>query len=234
MIKILDMKLMVFLFLAAFIAANLIVKHFGIYGLVLSSFVLIPFDFVCRCLIHEKLQGKRLVLLLSGLTVAAAVITYIINRDALRVALGSIAGFTAAQFFAGAFYQNVKREGSWFLKVNISDLIAIVFDSIAFQLVAFNTFDPLVLIAQMGIKFAGGLLWYYIIFKWTKVHIRFLYGRDRYNERVITQHLKSLGYYGSRDSVVVGCPPGLPKADPKLTLKENYELIQSKIYNNEQ
>lgn len=227
------MKIMVFLFLAAFVAANLIVKHYGAPGLLIASFVLIPFDFVCRCLIHEKLSGKRLVLLLSGLTVAAAGITMLINRDATRVALGSIAGFTAAQFFAGAFYQNVKREGSWFLKVNISDLIAIVFDSIAFQLVAFATVNPLVMVGQMCIKFAGGLLWYFIIFKWTKIHIRFLYGRDRYNERIITQHLRALGYYVSRDGVVVGAPLGLPKAEPTLTLQENYKHIQEKIFNNE-
>lgn len=226
------MKYMVPLFLLAFIGANLVVKYFGAPGLVIASFILVPLDLVLRCLIHEKLTGKRLVLLLSGLTIAAAVITYLINRDAKWVALGSIAGFTAAQVFGGTFYQLAKPvSDSWFLKVNVSDLIAIVFDSIAFQLVAFSDIDIYVLLGQMGIKFCGGLLWYYIIFKWTKLHLRFLYGRDRYNERIITQHLKSWGYYVSSDKIVVGAPPGYPKADPTKTLLDNYNTIKKIIYN---
>lgn len=160
------MKLIIFLFLFAFVAANLIVKHFGAPGLIIASFVLIPFDFVCRCIIHEKLKGLQLLVTLSALTLAAALITYAINQDALNVALGSIAGFTAAQVFAGGFYQVLKRRtDNWFFKVNLSDLIAIVFDSIAFQIVAFKQFNPYVMMAQIGIKIAGGLLWYWIIFR---------------------------------------------------------------------
>lgn len=219
------MKLILFLFLSAFVAANLIVKHFGAQGLLISSFLLIPFDFVCRCLIHEKLSGKRLFLTLSALTLAAAVITYIINRDALNIALGSIAGFTAAQIMAGYFYQQVKQSGSWFFKVNISDLIAIVFDSIAFQLVAFSVFSPLVMGGQVIIKFAGGLLWFFIIFKWLKLHNKFLYDRRRYSPRIMTQHLKSLGYYVSRDGIVIGAPTGFPPADSNASLEENYKNI---------
>jgi uncharacterized PurR-regulated membrane protein YhhQ (DUF165 family) len=157
------------LYLIAFISANLIVKHFGAYGLWFSSALLIPFDFVCRCIIHEKYKGARLIAILFALTVAAAGWTILINFDALNIALASCLGFAAAQVGAGIFYQSNKNK-SWFFKVNISDLLAIIFDSIVFQYVAFWSIDPAVTAGQICIKFAGGLFWYYILFKKLKIN----------------------------------------------------------------
>lgn len=172
------MKLISIFFLLALVAANLIVKHFGAPGLLISSFLLIPFDFVLRCVIHENYKGFKLFRLLLGLTIAAGLCTYAINHDALNVARGSVAGIVAAQIFAGAFYQlaKYKNEG-FFIKVNLSDLIAITFDSIAFQIVAFNLFNPSIMLGQIIIKFAGGLLWYFIIFKKLKLHERIIVRR---------------------------------------------------------
>lgn len=149
-------------YLAAFVAANLLVNHFGAYGLWFSSFFLIPFDFVCRCLFHESWQGKRLIINLSCLTILAGCLTFLINNSALYIALASFSGFTAAQISAGIFYQ-MNKSKSWFYKVNVSDLIAIVFDSIVFQLVAFSSIAPGVTLGQIVIKFLGGLMWYFIL-----------------------------------------------------------------------
>lgn len=153
------------LYLLSFISANLIVKHFGAYGLWFSSFLLIPFDFVCRCLLHEKWKGIKLILNLACLTIASGLITYLINFQAKNIALASVAGFSVAQLFAGIWYQFYKyKNANWFFKVNGSDLIGIIFDSVVFQLIAFSTLNPLITAGQVAIKFAGGLLWYYILF----------------------------------------------------------------------
>jgi len=160
-------------FVVGFTAANLIVKYFGAPGLWVSSFVLIPFDFVVRCIIHERLKGARLVLTLFLLTVIAAGVTMLLNWDAKNIALASVFGFCAAQLGAGIFYQANKRSTNWFYKVNISDLIAIVFDSFVFQYVAFGLLDWKITLGQIVVKFAGGLLWYYIIFKKLKLHETF-------------------------------------------------------------
>jgi uncharacterized PurR-regulated membrane protein YhhQ (DUF165 family) len=154
------------------VAANLLVKHYGAEGLWFSSFLLIPFDFVCRCIFHETWKGKKLILNLSLLTLVSGLITFIINREALNIAVASFCGFIAAQIGAGIFYQKNKNK-SWFYKVNISDLIAIVFDSIVFQLVAFSVLQPTITIGQVIIKFLGGLLWYYILFKLVRINKRF-------------------------------------------------------------
>ena len=158
--------LFIALFLIALTAANLIVKYFGAQGLWISSFLLIPFDFICRCIFHETWKGKKLIIYLSLLTLAASFLTTAINSSAINIAAGSVFGFMAAQIGAGIFYQyQLKRNQSWFMKINISDLIAICCDSLVFQFVAFKQFDYAITLGQIAIKFAGGLMWYFILFK---------------------------------------------------------------------
>lgn len=153
-------------FVLAFVAANIIVKYFGPYGLLFSSFLLIPFDFIARCIIHERLSGLKLFITLFELSIYASVITCLINFNAFNIALASVCGFLAAQAAAGMFYQAARiKQRSMFFKVNISDLVAICWDSLLFQWVAFTALDIRITAAQILIKFAGGLLWYYIIFK---------------------------------------------------------------------
>ena len=47
------------LYIIAFVFANLLVQYFGAKGLLLSSLFLIPFDFIMRCLFHEKNKGYK-------------------------------------------------------------------------------------------------------------------------------------------------------------------------------
>lgn len=155
------------LFLAALTAANLIVKHFGPTGLWFSSALLIPFDFICRCIFHETWKGRRLIINLLLLTIASGIITFAINHEALNIALASFAGIVAVQIFAGIFYQTFKKK-SFFIKVNLSDLVAIIVDSLVFQLVAFHVINLEITGGQMLIKIVGGLFWYFIIFKFLK------------------------------------------------------------------
>lgn len=151
-------------YLIALVSANLIVKHFGAPGLWFSSALLIPFDFICRAIFHETWKGEKLVINLLLLTVVSGIVTFVINHKALDIALASFSGIVAVQVFAGIFYQMFMKK-SYFFKVNLSDLIAIIVDSITFQLVAFNSVNFEVTGGQMLIKALGGLFWYYIIFK---------------------------------------------------------------------
>lgn len=161
--------MVVVIYLAAFVAANLFVKHFGSYGLWFSAMFLIPFDFICRCLFHEKWKGSALIIRLLILTVLSSVITVAINSDAANIAKASCAGFISAQICAGIFYQYFIKQTP-FVKVNGSDLLAIISDSIVFQYIAFGGFNWQVTAGQIIIKFVGGLLWYYIIFNKLKLH----------------------------------------------------------------
>lgn len=178
------MKLIYFAFVIAFIAANLIVKHFGPTGLLISSFLLIPFDFVTRCIIHETIKGFVLFMTLLILTIIAAVITLFINGDAINIAIASICGFTIAQIVAGFFYQWRKSAGdSYFVKVNMSDFLAIVFDSVVFQLVAFSVISWQITGGQVLIKFLGGIFWYLIFFRLIKIQ-KFIEYERRTSNRI--------------------------------------------------
>lgn len=214
-------------FLITLTASNLLVKHYGAPGLWISSFALIPFDFVARCIIHERYSGAKLFLALFSLTLCAALVTLLINWDAKNIALASICGFLSAQLAAGIFYQRFKQRSSWFFKVNISDLIAIVADSIVFQFVAFNLFDWHITAGQIVIKFAGGLLWYWILFK--KLEIWKLFTKEVEVIQEVDLHSVSLnedGTYGIGFTKKVSFKRKIKETDPStLTMKEVRDTI---------
>lgn len=161
------------LYLLAFIFSNFIVLWFGARGLIFTALFLIPFDFVIRCLFHEQWKGKELITKLGLLVMIASFITYLINKETKNIALGSMFGFIAAQIAAGIFYQiNINK--NYFIKVNGSDVIGIVFDSIVFQLIAFCFINTDITISQTLLKVIGGLFWYWVIFVKLKLQTKWL------------------------------------------------------------
>jgi uncharacterized PurR-regulated membrane protein YhhQ (DUF165 family) len=107
---------------------------------------------------------------LGALVVLSSLITYAINSDAANIALGSVGGFIAAQISAGLFYQAFLKK-SYFIKVNGSDALAIVFDSIVFQVIAFGAISVPITASQIALKMLGGLFWYWIIFVQFKKYV---------------------------------------------------------------
>ena len=150
-------------YLLAFVLSNFIVLWFGNVGLIFTALFLIPFDFIMRCIFHETWKGFELIVKMMLLVILAGVITYLINYETKTIAAASIAGFVGAQVVAGMFYQLVIKE-SYFIKVNGSDALGIIFDSITFQLVAFGIVDWKIFISQFTLKIIGGLFWYWLIF----------------------------------------------------------------------
>jgi uncharacterized PurR-regulated membrane protein YhhQ (DUF165 family) len=151
------------LYLLAFVLSNFIVLYFGAKGLIFTALFLIPFDFVMRCMFHETWKGKELILKLGALVFTASVLTFLINRDTLSIAIASSVGFISAQLFAGIFYQFFINR-SYFIKVNGSDAVGILVDSLVFQLIAFSVILPEITVSQFILKIIGGLFWYWIIF----------------------------------------------------------------------
>ncbi len=151
-------------YLLALILANFIVLWLGKPGLVLTAFILIPFDFVMRAYFHETWKGKDLFINMFLLIASAGVLTYILNPDAKHIAIGSATAFICAQTTAGILYQALISK-PYFVKVNGSDLAGILVDSVVFQWVAFHSLDWGITWTQTVMKVLGGLAWYYIIFK---------------------------------------------------------------------
>lgn len=156
-------KILIPAYLIVMVIANIIVKEIGPTGLWISSFLLIPFDFVIRSILHERWTGKNLFKRLSLLILAAGFLTYLINSSAQNIAIASFVAFMLAQAAASIFYQ-IHQSKKYFYKVNGSDFLAIIVDSIAFQFIAFGEPEIYIIAGQVIIKFIGGLMWYYIIF----------------------------------------------------------------------
>jgi len=161
------------IYLLAFVLSNFIVLWFGSTGLIFTALFLIPFDFVMRCIFHETWKGFELITKMILLVIAAGLITYFINYETKQIAFASIAGFTGAQVVAGMFYQLSMNKG-YFIKVNGSDAVGIMFDSITFQLFAFGVVDWKIFTSQFLLKIIGGLFWYWFIFVKLKLHKKWL------------------------------------------------------------
>ncbi len=151
------------LYLIAFVLSNFIVLWFGNVGLIFTALFLIPFDFVIRCFFHETWKGKELIIKLGILVLISSVLTFLINQDAFNIALASCVGYVSAQIFAGIFYQ-IFINKSYFIKVNGSDAVGILIDSVLFQLVAFSFISLEITISQFILKIIGGFFWYYVLF----------------------------------------------------------------------
>jgi len=161
-------RLLILLYVLVIIIANLIAYYVGQKGLVITAFILIPFDLVLRAVFHEKWKGVRLwrnLILLIGI---GSLICLVLNYDMILIAVGSFLAFLLAGLTASVFYQiNIKKR--YIYKVNGSDLVAIVVDSFVFQYIAFSDISFLVMSGQILIKFTGGLFWYWIIFEKLKL-----------------------------------------------------------------
>lgn len=148
------------LFLFAGVAANLAVSRWGQPALVLTAWVLIPFELVTRDVLHERWRGSSLWARMAGLILCGAALTAAVSWSARRVAVASFAGFAASGATNATVYHGL---GRWtrYARMNTSNLAAACVDSIVFPLAAFGFAGtaPELCAAQAASKFLGGLLW---------------------------------------------------------------------------
>ena len=151
-------SLLVGMYLAAIVAANLSVAHFGKWALPVTAWVLIPFDLVTRDVLHEKWKGKRLWVRMALLIAGGSALSLLLNVGAWRIALASCLAFGAAGVVDTVVYW-LLRGWDRFSKMNISNIFSAVTDSVIFPWVAFGVYDSLLSGSQAGAKFVGGLFW---------------------------------------------------------------------------
>lgn len=147
-------------FLGAIVVANLAVAHFGQPALVVTAFVLIPFDLVARDVLHErwKADERGVFYRMLGLVLAGAVLTVALNWGAAQIAVASVLAFTFATATNAIMFE--KLQVARLTRMNISNLGAAIVDSIAFPVVAFGLANVswTLSASQAGSKFVGGLV----------------------------------------------------------------------------
>lgn len=146
------------LFLAAIVAANLSIAHFGPEASLVNAFLFIGLDLTCRDRLHDLFDGHRVVGM-GALIVAGSALSYALNADAGPIALASCAAFGLAAIADAAVYQ-LRRKAPWFQRANESNLAGSAVDSLVFPALAFP--GPLmwaIVFGQFTAKVAGGFVW---------------------------------------------------------------------------
>lgn len=148
------------LYLAAIVTANLVVARFGRIASVPSAAVLIGCDMAARDHLHEAWVGPRLWLRMSLLIAAGGLLSWLLYGQAGQIAVASTLAFVSAASVDALVYGWARCRGaSWALRVNGSNALSSVVDSLVFASLAFGGLQVTLALLQLAAKFAGGLLW---------------------------------------------------------------------------
>lgn len=150
---------LIVLYLAAIVAANLLVAAFGPAISVVNALLFIGFDLTTRDALHEVWRGRGLVWRMGALIAAGSLLSWLLNAGAGPIALASFVAFTVSASADALTYAALGRR-SYLVKINGSNVVGAALDSLIFPALAFGF--PLlwwVVIGQFCAKVLGGLFW---------------------------------------------------------------------------
>lgn len=155
------------IYIAAIVAANLLVAFFGPWFSPINSLLLIGMDLSLRDKLHDAWSCENVVLKMGSLILIAGVVSYLLNPATGMIAIASVAAFSCAMIVDSVIYQALIKK-SKMLKMNVSNIGGAATDSIMFPTIAFGSFLPGVVALQFFAKVFGGLVWSYVIDKFSK------------------------------------------------------------------
>lgn len=148
----------VFLYLIAIVLANLSAAYFGPQATIINAFLFIGLDLTARDKLHDAWHGRGLMWKMGLLIIAGSVISWGLNHDAGRIAMASFVAFACAAIADSLAYHFLYKK-PWFIKINGSNAVSALVDSIVFPTVAFGGFLPWITLGQFLAKVFGGALW---------------------------------------------------------------------------
>lgn len=154
----------VIFYLIAIISANLLLTKFGPSLAILINFLFIGLDLTLRDQLHENWSHNHLILKMGFLILAGSIFSYLINQNSGSVALASFLAFGSASVVDSITYQLLHEKTS-LIKINGSNLLAALTDSILFIYIAFGSFLPWIILGMFFSKTIGGFFWSLIIIK---------------------------------------------------------------------
>lgn len=153
---------LVAIFLAAIVAANLTLTHFGISWLYINAFFLIGLDFVTRDKLADfwgTTRWAKMALLIA----AGGALSYWLNRDAATIAVASTVSFAAAEAGEAIFY-HLFRKQPWLERAPKAAIVAAAIDSIVFPTMVFG-FVFTTSFTQFAVKLGGAAFWALVVAK---------------------------------------------------------------------
>ncbi len=154
-------------YLAAIVAANLSISHWGPNAAIYNAFLFIGLDLTCRDRLHDLWQG-RLLRNMALLIVAGSVLSYLaglwIGTGPFvgRIALASCIAFGCAATADGITY-HLLRHRDWYERVNQSNVAGAAVDSIVFVALWPFGFQFTLAFTLFAAKVAGGVVWSFVL-----------------------------------------------------------------------
>jgi len=148
------------LYLAAIVAANLIITHYGPKASVVTAFGLIGLDLCTRDALASW-WGTTRWRKMAALIAAGSLLPYALNRDTATIAYASAIAFASSEAAEAVLYHVVRRR-PWVERANIAAILGAAIDSILFVTIAFG-FDWQIITAQSFAKLAGCFVWSLLI-----------------------------------------------------------------------
>jgi queuosine precursor transporter len=149
---------LIVLYLAAIVAANLIITQLGPSATVATAFLFIGLDITARDRLHESWRDGRLWPRMAALIASGSLLSWLVNRNAGPIALASFVAFAASGAADTLAYHALSRR-TWLVKVNGSNVVSAAVDSMVFPTLAFGMLLPWVVLGQFIAKVAGGAIW---------------------------------------------------------------------------
>lgn len=154
--------LIVALYLAAIVAANLVVTALGPSAAVATAFVLIGLNITARDRLHDAWSGHGLRWKMALLIAAGGGLSWLVNHGAAKIALASSVAFAVSEAADSIVYQALHRR-SWYARSNGSNIVSAAVDSAIFPALAFGAFLPLIVLGQFLAKSCGGAVWAWVL-----------------------------------------------------------------------
>ena len=148
----------VILYLAAIVIANLTVAAFGPSMVIVNAFLFIGLDLTARDRLHDVWRGNNLVLKMGGLIFTGSVLSWLLNRDVMQIAIASLVAFALAAIVDAGMYHLLHRYPRW-LRINGSNVPSALVDSLIFPTLAFGSFLWPLVLGQFAAKVLGGFVW---------------------------------------------------------------------------
>jgi hypothetical protein len=180
--------MIVLLWLAAIVGANLSVAHFGPTVSIYNAFLLIGLSLTTRDYLHRAWAGKNLKVKMGLLITAGGLISWFTQPATGQIALGSIIAFIAAEIVDSVVYHRTRS-------INKSNTVSAFVDSVLFPTIAFGGFPVLIILGQWVAKFAGGAVWAFLLRRKLWVAIFALLGLSSTQAQNVQVHQNEHGGY---------------------------------------
>ena len=150
------------MYLAAIVCANLSVAAFGPSISIVNAFLFIALDLTAGDRLHEAWRHNGLVWKMALLIASGSILSYALNASAGRIALASFVAFGLSAALDRMSY-HLLRDRAYLVKVNGSNLVSALADSLIFPTLAFGALLPWIVVGQFAAKVAGGAIWAYLL-----------------------------------------------------------------------